>query len=395
VSHQKLFAVHPRLAVAAVTTPRTEAYSHELACVTLAYTAAHACTVACGGRTAHFEAIKTGELRAVKRGRRTLVLANVMRSTREIAAVLGGQVAGPNAVLCPGPGHSVDDRSLAVRLDPAAPDGFLCFSHAGDDWRACRDYVRRRLGLPDWQPGDEWPRRVPPEHTPKWDLAATSAEADEMPRPFTDEELTRIDNARRVWEEGRDPRGTVAERYLLSERKLDLPAEIAGTVLRVHPRCPWRDENTGKTNYVPALIAAFRSIDDDAITGIHRIALTADGKKIDRRMLGIVHRAAVKLDAIDGDTLTIGEGIETSMAARELGFKPAWALGSVGAISFFPLVDGLRQLMILGEVGEASARAIHFCGARWRRAGRRVRVVMPNDGLSDMNDALVAERSAS
>jgi hypothetical protein len=62
-----------------------------------------------------------------------------MRSTREIAAALGGQVAGPSTVLCPGPGHSAQDRSLAVRLHQSAPDGFLVHSHAGDDWRACRE----------------------------------------------------------------------------------------------------------------------------------------------------------------------------------------------------------------------------------------------------------------
>jgi hypothetical protein len=55
----------------------------------------------------------------------------------------------------------------------------------------------------------------------------------------------------------------------------------------------------------------------------------------------------------------------------------------------------VKRLLILGEAGEASARAIKLCGTRWRKAGRRVRVVMPNEGFSDINDALIAERSAS
>jgi putative DNA primase/helicase len=315
-----------------------------------------------------------------------------MIDTSNIARALGGEVSGRGTVSCPGPGHSPKDRSLSVRLDPSAPDGFLIFSHAGDDWRECRDYVRYKLGLPAWEPGDEQRRNVTPHHIDKWDLAAIEAEANEGPRAWTEDEIPRIAAARRIWKEAQDPRGTLAEKYLREHRKLDLPDDLAGRVLRFHAHCPWRNENTGHTDRLPALIVPFRSIDDDAITAVHRIAINADATKRGRRMLGIVHRAAIKLDA-PGERLAIGEGVETCMAAHQLGYAPAWALGSVGAISFFPLIQGVKQLMILGERCTANARAIQICGTRWRKAGRRVRVIMPDDGFSDLNDVLIAEKA--
>jgi putative DNA primase/helicase len=305
---------------------------------------------------------------------------------RTLRAALGGEIIG-GQLLCPGPGHSSRDRSLSITLSPSAPDGFLVFSHSGDDWRDCRDYVRSRLGLPEWQPGDEHDRRVGTERTSRFDIDALHREAAQK-REFTQQERQRIARAIEIWKQGVDPRGTLAERYLNEERMLGLPDAIVGNVLRFHPRCPWRDENRGTTIGVPALVAAFHSIDNDEITAIHRIALTPDGKKRDRRMLGIVYRAAVKLDPL-GKTVAVAEGIETAMAARELGVVPCWALGSVGAISQFPILDGVKTLTIVGEAGDASANAVELCKARWRAGGRSVRVVVPDPPHSDLNDELI------
>jgi putative DNA primase/helicase len=311
---------------------------------------------------------------------------------RLVADALGGRVVGTDTVLAPGPGHSARDRSLAVRLDPTAPDGFLTFSHAGDDWKTCREYVRSRLGLAAWTAGDEQRHIIPGRHLEKWDLAAIEREAGEGPRAWTEDEIIRIIRARRIWEEANDPRSTLAERYLRDYRKLDLLDDLAGRVLRFHPACPWRNEDTGKIDRIPALIVPFRSIDDDEITAVHRIALKPFCTKPERRMLGMVHRAAIKLDPI-GEQLTAGEGLETGMAARELGYRPVWALGSAGAISFFPIIHGIITLLVLGERGDASARAINVCGTRWKKAGRRVRVVMPDAPHSDLNDVLIARKS--
>jgi 5S rRNA maturation endonuclease (ribonuclease M5) len=72
-------------------------------------------------------------------------------SINKIAEALGGDVANGEA-LVPGPGHSAEDRSLSIKLDSAAPDGFVVYSFAGDDPIACRDHVRRKLGLPEFEP---------------------------------------------------------------------------------------------------------------------------------------------------------------------------------------------------------------------------------------------------
>jgi hypothetical protein len=308
-----------------------------------------------------------------------------MFDIRTIARALGGDVVGQQ-VLAPGPGHSRSDRSLSVRITSSAPEGFVVHSFAGDDPLICKDYVRQRLGLPEWTPGDERDRRVNVSQQARFDQTATDREATKRPR--SEDDHLRIKRALTIWNEAAEPRGTLAETYLNVHRKLELDDDLAGGVLRFHPACPWRNENTGKTDRVPALIAAFRSIDDGTITAIHRIALNSDGTKIDRRMLGIVHRAAVMLDPI-GRELSIGEGIETCMAARQLGVRPTWALGSTGAIADFPTLEGVERLIILGETGQASAEAIRFCGRRWKKAGRRVRIARPEVG-NDLNDELMA-----
>jgi hypothetical protein len=73
-------------------------------------------------------------------------------SLQALAVALGGVVSG-DQVQAPGPGHrSIYDRSLSVKLDAGAPDGFVVYSHAGDDINTCRDFVRSSLGLEPFKP---------------------------------------------------------------------------------------------------------------------------------------------------------------------------------------------------------------------------------------------------
>ena len=67
-------------------------------------------------------------------------------SLEQIARALGGEVSG-GQVLAPGPNHSAEDRSLAVKH---GEKGLVVYSHAGDDIWQCKDHVRAKLGLPPW-----------------------------------------------------------------------------------------------------------------------------------------------------------------------------------------------------------------------------------------------------
>lgn len=190
--------------------------------------------------------------------------------------------------------------------------------------------------------------------------------------------------ALRIWESGRDPRETVVERYL-SGRTLDLFEDIAGSVIRAVERCPFGEN--GNTEF--CMVSLQRDPLSSQPCGIHRTALTADGQKIGRKMLGTA--GAIMLDPDEAITtgLVVGEGVESVLAARQLGLKPAWALGSTSGIANLPVLPGVEALTLLVERDEngASDRACTEAATRWHQAGRAVDFVRPTVG-KDLNDVL-------
>jgi putative DNA primase/helicase len=278
---------------------------------------------------------------------------------RAIAHALGGEVSG-SQVLAPGPGHGPRDRSLSVRLSATAPDGFIAFGHAGDDWRACRDYVRERLGL---------------------DRTAWKAERSDRSRPApkrlpsinSDDDAKRTADVAALWRASVNSRGTPVELYLNS-RGLELDDDIAGEVLRWHPG-------------IGAMLALFRNIASGRPQAVGRTFLDGEARKIERKFLGPVGGAAIMLDPSDAvlGGLHVGEGVETCLAARQLGLRPCWALGSKGAIGAFPVLSGIEALTILAE--SDAERETQGCAARWHDARREVFINRPIGG-KDLNDAI-------
>jgi putative DNA primase/helicase len=300
---------------------------------------------------------------------------------RDIARALGGDVSG-RQVLAPGPGHSSRDRSLAVRPSTSVPDGWLVFSHCGDDWRLCREHVRERLGgrcRPDR------PARV--DHT-------ISAQF-----PISVEAEARTRRALAIWSETVDPRGTPAWRHLAARGIAlgELPSRIH-TVLRWHPRCPW---GTGGA-WHGCMVALWT----DAVSGepraIHRTAITDSGEKVGRKTFGPNAGCVIRLwpDEVVERGLVIGEGIETTLAAatrvqlRGTLLMPAWAAGDAGHLEKFPVLPGIEALTVLVDHDEnrRGQCATAECARRWTAAEREVTQLIPRIPGEDFTD-LVGESS--
>lgn len=291
----------------------------------------------------------------------------MMASLQAAARALGGEISR-GQIIAPGPGHSPRDRSLAVRFDHRAPDGFVVTSFSGDNWQSCRDHVRERLGI-----GRDI-GTPPVRHT--------------APRPPADD-AERTARALAIWEEAEDPREECIDIYLRS-RGLRLTNEIANEAIRFHPRCPFKGQR------VPTMVALVRDIATNNPKAIHRTALTKDGQKsvvegVSRLSLGPVGGGAVKLTADENVTLClgVGEGIETTLSMRlapELGNSPIWSLLSASQIATFPVLAGIEALWIAVDHDPAGIKAARECSARWRDSGREVFLIKPRAERADLND---------
>jgi len=216
-------------------------------------------------------------------------------------------------------------------------------------------------------------------------------------RPADDDVKARMAKAGAIWREAVPIAGTLAERYLVETRTLVLPCDVSPRVLRFHPSCAF-----GPGERHPCLVALFSTIVGDRPVGVHRTALTPGARKIDRRSLGPIGGAAIRISADDdvNSALVIAEGIETALAGMMKGFAPAWALGSAGAIARFPVLAGLESLTVVVDHDEPDARgrqaghaAARDVAQRWQAVGREVRSVVPRRRGTDMADVVAGNPS--
>ena len=162
-------------------------------------------------------------------------------SLQRAAHALGGEVVGAQ-VLAPGPNHSQKDRSLSIKFDPGAPDGFVVYSFSGDDPILCKEYVRAKLSL-----------------------VRREATSDTPPKRRADHHHTkRTKGALAIWDASGLANGTPVETYLASRGlRLSPPQTLRFQAGLKHP----------SGGVWPAMVALVTRGSDDTPLAIHRTFL--------------------------------------------------------------------------------------------------------------------------
>lgn len=165
--------------------------------------------------------------------------------------------------------------------------------------------------------------------------------------------------------------------------------------LRCHPALPYRhlDVRYGR---MPALVARLRDANGRPIN-LHRIYLTADGRKADvpapKKLMRGAARAtggAIRLYPL-GRVLAVAEGLETALAVRLMTGLPVWSSVSAGLLANLVVPPGVREVRIYADFDSSGAGqdAATKLARRLRHGGIRVSVFLPETIDTDFLDEWV------
>ncbi len=286
----------------------------------------------------------------------------------ELAKALHGSLNG-KWINVAGPGHSSDDRSLGIKFDADTLGGFCVNSLAGDEPDACQRHVMALLQA----------------------IAEGGLLELENTQHSDESESARIARALAIWDGTVAVLGTPAATYL-TMRGCDFALAAIGGTLRFHPQCPFGQ------HCFPALVALMRNSVTGEPQGIHRTALKDDGagKRVmpdgmnPKMMMGVASGAAVCLQP-GATRMGIAEGIETALSAQKIFGMPVWAVMSAGGIAQFPIIPGIKELMIFADHDDVGLTAAQRCATRYANATIDGKIHYPAVNGTDWNDYVKGE----
>jgi len=217
---------------------------------------------------------------------------------------------------------------------------------------------------------------------------------DDRPRPaprrrpivesVDDEEVRRVEEVHRIFDEGRPVAGTAGEVYL---RSRGIDSASWPDSIRWHRNC-LVFASTCPTGETTALQRVYVNSDGTAKTD-------ENGRKI-KRSLGPRRKGAVRFSGLEDGPLCLAEGPETALSVwYATGFETWAALGAMGSVDLSPIA--VERKIIVCKDDDArnapSRKALRDAIRKWRAEGRTVLEILPFETTrrdkSDINDALV------
>lgn len=195
--------------------------------------------------------------------------------------------------------------------------------------------------------------------------------------------------ARAIWNECRDPAGSIVERYMRAERGITVPLP---PTLRFHPSL-----KHGPTGLIfPAMVAAITD-NSRRIIAIHRTFLTPDGKKANVEM----PKMTFATYAHCGGHIRLGrpakdwglaEGIETSLSAAILYHMPVWSAVAGSNMRNVDPPEGAKNIWIFADRNKAGQKYAGQAAERYSLMGYPVRILTPDAPFDDFNDLLLGRK---
>lgn len=266
---------------------------------------------------------------------------------------------------------------------------------AGNKTAAIR-WARQWLGLDAMPPG-EWERQ-------RAELAARAAAA--VKQAQEDDEKTQARCMREWLNAEGQLAGSPVDLYLAGRGIRLTQLRRPPGALRYHPGL-WNPETKREW---PAMVGCIYRLDNPKLVGIHRtwLQVRGDGSvakaplKDAKMSLGHVQGGFVALSrgrtglslpkAPDGEVVALSEGIEDGLsiaiAFPDMRVLCAISLGNMINLTFPPNVAEVAIISQNDKPGSPAANTLDRVVERFRKDGKRVRVLRPDPGYKDFNDML-------
>lgn len=202
-----------------------------------------------------------------------------------------------------------------------------------------------------------------------------------------------LDAARGILERARPLKGTVAETYL-RHRGIDVLPAVGGFRRSLQHTNHLTDERTSW----PAMVLPVVN-EHDELVACHRTWLALDGSgkapvHRPKQSLGLIRGGVIKLLPCHGDTLLIGEGIESVLSACILAKRsgmnlPGWSALCSGNLSNIRLPHQIRNIILVMDNDNVGIMEGNKAADTWVAEGRTVKVLPPPDGFNDYNDVVM------